>query len=142
VCAMIVQGGLVRPAVARLGERAALLAGLAFGAAGFALYGLAPTGSLFVVGVPVMALWGLTGPSVQALMTRRVGPTEQGRLQGANASLQSIAGLVGPGLFTQTFATCIGPRASWHLPGAPFLLAALLLVLATALALWVTRPNV
>jgi DHA1 family tetracycline resistance protein-like MFS transporter len=130
VCAMIVQGGLVRPAAARLGERAALLAGLAFGAAGFALYGLAPTGSLFLVGVPVMALWGLTGPSVQSLMTRRVGPSEQGRLQGANASLQSIAGLVGPGLFTQIFAAFIGSRASWHLPGAPFLLAAMLLAAA------------
>jgi len=130
VCSMIVQGGLVRPAVARLGERASLLAGLAFGVVGFALYGVAPTGSLFVVGVPVMAFWGLTGPSVQALMTRRVSASEQGRLQGANASLQAIAGLVGPGLFTQTFASFIGPRASWHLPGAPFLLAALLLAAA------------
>jgi DHA1 family tetracycline resistance protein-like MFS transporter len=127
VCSMIVQGGLVRPAVARFGERRALLSGLAFGLAGFVIYGAASTGSVFLIGVPVMALWGLTSPAVQALMTRRVGATEQGRLQGATASLQAIAGLVGPGLFTQTFAASIGPRADLHLPGAPFYVAALLL---------------
>jgi MFS transporter, DHA1 family, tetracycline resistance protein len=139
VCSMIVQGGLVRPAVARLGERAALLTGLACGAAGFAIYGFAPTGTLFLVGVPIMSLWGLTGPSVQALMTRRVSESEQGRLQGANASMQAIAGLIGPGLFTQIFAMFIGPRASWHLPGAPFLLAALLLLAAMLVGWRATR---
>ena len=142
VCALIVQGGLVRPVVARFGERPALATGLAFGAAGFAVYGLAPTGPLFLVGVPVMSLWGLAGPATQGLMTRLVGPSQQGQLQGANSSIMGITGLIGPGLFTQTFATCIGPRASWHVPGAPFLLAALLMVVATALTLRVTRPTV
>ncbi len=56
-------------------------------------------------------------------------PTEQGQLQGANASLMGIANLFGPGLFTQVFALFIGDRAVWHLPGAPFLLAALLFAL-------------
>ncbi|HTT36297.1 MAG TPA: TCR/Tet family MFS transporter [Burkholderiales bacterium] len=141
VCALVVQGGLVKPVVARFGERPALATGLAFGAAGFAVYGLAPTGALFLVGVPVMSLWGLAGPASQGLMTRLVGPSQQGQLQGANSSIMGVTGLIGPGLFTQAFATSIGPRASWHLPGAPFLLAALLMVVATGLALWVTRPN-
>src|SRR5262249_53298764 len=101
--------------------------GLAFGCAGFAIYGVASTGALFLAGVPVMALWGLTNPAVQALMTRRVGPAEQGRLQGATASLQAIAGLIGPGLFTQTFAAFIGPRGELPMPGPPFSAAALLL---------------
>ncbi len=127
VCAMIVQGGLVRPAVAHFGERRAMLCGLAFGLAGFAIYGAATTGPVFLIGVPVMALWGLTSPALQALMTRRVGPSEQGRLQGATASLQAIAGLIGPGIFTQTFAVFIGPRADLQMPGAPFYVAALLL---------------
>lgn len=59
---------------------------------------------------------------------------EQGRLQGAIASLIGIAGLVGPGLFTQTFAYFISPAAKWHLPGAPFLLASCLLLLAMTIA--------
>ena len=134
-CALIVQGLLVKPIVHGLGERAALTTGLAFGAAGFAIYGFAPNGALFALVVPVMSLWGLAGPAAQGLMTRLVGASEQGRLQGANSSVMGIAGMIGPGLFAQVFASFIGARAAWHLPGAPFLLAALLMVLAAGLAL-------
>ena len=84
---MIVQGGLIKPITAWLGERRTLLFGLLCGAVGFAIYGLAPTGSLYWSGIPVMAFWGLAGPAAQGLMTRRVGPMEQGQLQGAIASL-------------------------------------------------------
>jgi DHA1 family tetracycline resistance protein-like MFS transporter len=73
-------------------------------------------------------------------MTRRVAAAEQGRLQGAGASLMGMAGLIGPGLFTAIFAHFISPSRAWHLPGAPFLLAALLLVGAMLLSLRVTRP--
>lgn len=137
----IVQGGLVRPIVGRFGERRAALVGLVAGAVSFAVYGLAPTGPQFWIGIPLMSIWGLTNPAVQGLMTGRVGPSEQGRLQGANSSLRGITGLLGPGLFTFTFATFIGPRAGLHLPGAPFLLSALLLVVAVAVAWRVTRPQ-
>ncbi len=133
VCSMIVQGGLVGPVVARLGERVALALGLAAGALGFAVYGLAEQGALFVLGVPLMALWSLSGPAVQALMTRRVDGASQGRLQGANGSLQGIAGLIGPGLFTAVFAHFAAPDAVPALPGAPFFLAAVLLAAAGAL---------
>jgi DHA1 family tetracycline resistance protein-like MFS transporter len=141
VCAMAVQGGMVHPVVARIGERRALLVGLLFGAAGFAIYGLAETGLVFWIGVPVMALWGLAGPSAQSLMTRRVQPTEQGQLQGALSSIMGITGLIGPGLFTLAFARFIGPQAGWHLPGAPYLLAALMLMLALAVAWSATRQG-
>jgi DHA1 family tetracycline resistance protein-like MFS transporter len=134
LCAMVVQGALVKPIAARFGERRALLAGLLCGATGFAIYGLAPTGTIYYLGIPIMAFWGLAGPSAQALMTRRVGPSEQGQLQGAIASLMGIAGLVGPVLFTETFALFIGPGVGWHIPGAPFLLASLLLLMAAGLA--------
>jgi DHA1 family tetracycline resistance protein-like MFS transporter len=63
-------------------------------------------------------------------MSSRVSPTEQGQLQGANASLMGIANLLGPGLFTQIFALTVGVDAGWHMPGATYILAALLLVLA------------
>ncbi|HEX8437054.1 TCR/Tet family MFS transporter [Archangium sp.] len=139
---MVVQAGLVRPTVKRLGERRALLLGLSFGAVGFCIYGLAETGIVFWLGVPVMALWGLTGPSSQGLMSRHISPSEQGQLQGALSSLMGIAGMIGPGLFTQIFARAIDPQRGWHLPGAPFLLASLLLVFAQLLAWHVTRQRV
>jgi MFS transporter, DHA1 family, tetracycline resistance protein len=134
VCAMIVQGIAIAPIVRRCGERWALMLGLAFGAAGFLIFGAAPTGPWFFVGIPVMALWGVSGAATQALLTQQVAPDQQGQLQGATSSVQSVSQLVGPFLFTLTFAYFIGASAPVKLPGAPFLLASLLLLLALAIA--------
>ena len=134
VSAMLVQGVAVGPIVKRLGERRALLLGLACGAAGFLIFGLAPSGVLFWLGIPVMALWGVSGVAIQALTTQLVAPDQQGRLQGATASVQSVSQLLGPFLFTLTFAYFIGAQAPLKLPGAPFLLASVLMVLAIVLA--------
>jgi len=139
VCTAIVQGGLIGRVVKRFGERRALLFGLACGAVGFAIFGLAPDGLLFCVGVPVMALWGLANPSLQGLMTRRVDATEQGRLQGANSSLQGIANMIGPGLFTGVFAGAVA-RKGPALSGAPFVLAVLLLLGAMGIAWRTAHP--
>jgi DHA1 family tetracycline resistance protein-like MFS transporter len=139
-CAIVVQAGLVGRAVKRFGERGALAIGLLFGALGFAVYGVAPSGWLFCVGVPLMSLWGLASPAANGLMSKRVSPSAQGQLQGANASIQGIANLVAPVVFAQLFAYAIGAGRGWKLPGAPFLLAAVLLVAAAALAWRVTRP--
>ncbi|MDI3260271.1 MAG: TCR/Tet family MFS transporter [Sinobacteraceae bacterium] len=136
-----VQGFLVKPAVRRLGERGALYTGLAFGLSGFAGFALAPSGAWMWSALPVFALMGLFTPGLQSLMTQRVSPSEQGQLQGANASIVGIAGLLGPGLFTQIFAWFIGARAPLHLPGAPFLLAAGLLTLALILAAAAARAT-
>ena len=139
VAVIVVQGGVIRPAVKQFGERRALIIGLAFGVAGFAVFGLAPTGPVFWLGIPLMALWGLANPSAQGLMSRRIGPHEQGQLQGANASLMGVANLIGPGLFTLTFAFAIDSAREWSVPGAPYLLAATLLTLAILVALRATR---
>ena len=139
-CSGIAQGLLVGPIVGWLGERLTLLLGLMCGVIGMAIYGLAPTGALFLAGVPVMALWGLSGPATQGIMTRLVGPSEQGQLQGANTSLGSIAGLIGPGLFTLCFAYFIGRKPDGaEIPGAAFDLAALILLAAFATAWATTR---
>lgn len=127
---MIVQGGLVRPIVNKLGERRTMILGLVAGAVGFAIYGFAPTGTIFWLGLPIMAFWGLTSPAAQGIMTRSVAPTEQGQLQGAAGSIMGITGIIGPALFTQTLAASIGPTRGLDLPGSAFLLAALLLALA------------
>jgi MFS transporter, DHA1 family, tetracycline resistance protein len=134
ICSMAVQGAAIGPMVRYFGERRALLLGLGCGAAGFLIYGAAPTGALFWLGIPVMALWGVAGAAIQALMTELVPPDQQGQLQGATSSVQSMSQMVGPFLFTLTFAYFIGPQAPMTLPGAPFLLAAALLLLALVIA--------
>jgi DHA1 family tetracycline resistance protein-like MFS transporter len=88
-----------------------------------------------------MSLWGLSGAAVQGLMTRHVQPSEQGQLQGANSSLRGIMGMIGPGLFTMTFATFIAAGRSWQVPGAPFLVASLLLATALLMAWKVTKAG-
>lgn len=141
VCSALVQGGLVRPFVVRFGERTALLTGIVAGIAGFAIFGAAQTAAAFLIGVPFSALWGLTGPAVQGLMTRRVDPSAQGRLQGANSSLTGIAQMVGPTLFTRAFAVFIENPRGLHVPGAPFLLAGLILCGALGLAWRSSKPD-
>jgi MFS transporter, DHA1 family, tetracycline resistance protein len=141
VSSAVVQGGLVGPFVARFGERRALIAGLISGAAGFFVYGAATTGRFFAAGVPTMAFLGLYGPSAQGLMSRRVEPSAQGQLQGALSSVMGVTGIVGPGIFTMTFATAIGATGAWHLPGAPFILASALLLIGVVIAWRITQPR-
>ena len=139
IASIIVQGGVVGPIIKQLGERAALMLGLAFGVVGFLAFALARTGAEFWTGIPLLALWGLESPAAMALMSRHVSASEQGRLQGANASVTGIANLFGPGLFTQVFAVAIGGGRESASTGAPFMLAALLIAVAGALAWYATR---
>jgi DHA1 family tetracycline resistance protein-like MFS transporter len=141
ICSMAVQGAGIGPIVRRLGERRALLLGLGCGAVGFLIFGATPSGRLFWLGIPVMALWGVAGAASQALTTQLVAPDQQGQLQGATNSVQSVSELVGPFLFTLTFAYFIDAQAPLQLPGAPFLLAAALLTLAIVIAVRTLSPS-
>jgi MFS transporter, DHA1 family, tetracycline resistance protein len=141
VCQIIVQGFLVGRVVKAIGERQTIVVGLVCGAAGFMIQAMAPNGAIYSTGVVFMSLWGLMGPALQGLMTRLVSPSEQGQLQGANSSVLGISTLIGPLLFTQTFAMFIGAHRDWHLPGAPFLLSALLIVCSLAVALRVMATH-
>jgi MFS transporter, DHA1 family, tetracycline resistance protein len=89
-----------------------------------------------------LSLWGLASPAVQALMTKRVGPSEQGQLQGALMSLFGVAGMIGPLVFTQIFALAIAPGRSVQFPGAPYWLASALLAGSLMLAWNATRRGV
>ncbi|MCU0757035.1 MAG: TCR/Tet family MFS transporter [Xanthomonadales bacterium] len=142
VCSALVQGGLVGRATKRYGERRLLLFGLSAGSLGFLCYALAGSGGWFLAAIPLMALWGFTNPSLQALMTPRVAPTEQGQLQGALQSMAGVAGIIGPTLFAQTWALAIEGQAPGSAPlaGAAFLLAAGLLAIGALLAYRVAHP--
>jgi DHA1 family tetracycline resistance protein-like MFS transporter len=139
VCAAVVSGTLVGPFVKRFGERRSLLSGLFFGFLAFSGFALASRGWIIIAVIPFIALWGIAGPAMQSLMSRRVDPSSQGKLQGAINSLRAITGMAGPVLFTQAFTVAISPHAIVHLPGAPYFLAALLLLASLMLAAYVGR---
>ena len=130
----MVQTTLVRPVVKKAGERGAMLIGLTCGALAFAFYGLGSTSFLVCCGLPLFALMGLVQPANQALMSRRVPPTEQGRLQGATSGLMSLTALIGPSLYTTVFAWAITDGANLHLPGLGVLVASGFVLLSLALA--------
>lgn len=140
ISSIIVQAVVVGRVVKAVGERGALLIGLFSGFAGFMVYALAPTGFLYLCGLPLFALTGLIMPGLQGLMTRRVAPNEQGQLQGANSAMMGVASIVGPPLFLLPFAFAVRHDAVLHLPGLPVLIAAVLMLLSTLLAWAVARP--
>ena len=139
ICNVLVQAFLIRRLVPKIGERRALMLGLLFGLLGFAWQGMAATGLLSLLAIPLLALWGLAGPSIQAVITKQVHADEQGRLQGAIASMNSLAGIIAPFLFTHVFALFISDHAPVVLPGAPYLLASLFLLTALLLAYHLTK---
>jgi DHA1 family tetracycline resistance protein-like MFS transporter len=136
---MIVQGLVVGRAVARFGDRSVMVFGLFGGAVGICLMGLAPGGVLFTLAMFPNALWGLAMPTLQSLMTRRVGESEQGQLQGANMSVASIAGVASPLFFGALYTATASETAAIYLPGASFVVAAAVLLAAAILGWSVAR---
>jgi DHA1 family tetracycline resistance protein-like MFS transporter len=134
----LVQGVLVKHVVARIGAARALMIGAFVGSVGMLLYGLASTGPLFWIVMPIMAFWGLTGPSLQQLATSRIAATDQGKLQGALSALVGIAGMIGPVLFTSAFGWAIDPKSSIHIPGLAFYIASAIVFLSclSAVSIW------
>jgi DHA1 family tetracycline resistance protein-like MFS transporter len=133
-CSIVISSWIVPAMVSTFGERRTLYIGQFFGALGMVFAGLATTGTFFFLSIPVMMLWTISSPAAQGMMTRRVSESEQGELQGAIGSLSSLAWIIGPGLFTFTFAHFIEPAHGWNLPGAPWYLGAFLLFIAMSMA--------
>ena len=134
ICSAIYGGLLVKPVVARLGELRTATIGLIGGALGYAGFGLSQTGKLFWLSIPVFNMMSLVWPSIQSVLSHKIGPSEQGQLQGAINSLRGISGLIGPGIFTWIFSKSIGTNALIHLPGSPFYFAALMLLISLLLS--------
>jgi MFS transporter, DHA1 family, tetracycline resistance protein len=125
---------LVKPVVAKIGERGAITLGLIGGAIGYSMFGFSKTGLIFWLGIPFLNLMSFTWPSAQSILSHKTSPSEQGQLQGAINSLRGIAGLIGPGFFTYIFSKSIGTDAILHIPGTPFYTAAAMLLLSLLLA--------
>ncbi len=129
------QAGLVRVVVPRLGERRAVLIGLAVSVIVPVLYGVVPQGWMIY---PVMVLaifgWTIAQPAVQALMSQAVPSNEQGLLQGALASMTNLTSIFGPPIWTGLFGFFVSPAAPFILPGAAFFASAFVFLAAFVLA--------
>ncbi len=140
VMAIIVQGGLVRPIIKRIGERKAILYSTVISAIAFLAYGLATQGWMMYWIIVFGSLGGLAGPAIQSLVTSTVDETEQGKIQGALTSLTSVTNVIAPLFFTSfLFNYFTSDAAPVKIPGAPFLVGAVLLVIALFIAIRVFK---
>ncbi len=126
----VVQGGLIRYINPKLGNEKSIFAGLGLYALGLLLFGIATQSwMMFVILIPY-CLGGITMPAIQAIMAGHVPPNQQGELQGAVTSLMSAAAIIGPLLMNNLFYYFTHKDAPFHLPGAPFLLGAVLMMVS------------
>lgn len=132
--AAIVQGGLTRVIVGRIGEAKTATLGLAVSAITYTGYGLATEGWMIYGILMFGSLSGITGPAVQGIISRNVGADEQGGVQGSLTSLASVAGIIGPTIAAGLFGHFISRGARIQLPGAAFFFSAILVMLAMLLA--------
>ena len=131
IMAAIVQGGLVQPVVRRLGERRTILCGLIVGIITFTGYGLATAGWMLLAFIVFGSIGGIAGPAIQSLVAGAVPPEDQGKVQGGIQSLMSLTSILAPLIFTAgLFSYFTSLRAPVELPGAPFLLGAVMYLLA------------
>ena len=125
--AAIVQGGLVRPVIKWLGERRAILYGLVTAVITYLGYGLATAGWMLFAFIVFGSIGGVAGPAIQSLVAGAVPSEDQGKVQGGITSLMSLTSILAPLIFTAgLFSYFTSPSAPIELPGAPFLLGAVM----------------
>jgi MFS transporter, DHA1 family, tetracycline resistance protein len=127
--------------VPRIGEARSVYIGLACGTVGFMGYAFAAHGWVLYTWMAVWVFIGLSGPSLNAIMSREVGATEQGELQGALASLGSLTSVAAPPILSNLFAYFTGARAPVYFPGAAFFAASVCLALSALVFAWTRKKR-
>ena len=135
----IVQGVLMKPILRWVGERNAVIGGLAIDVGTFLFLGVVEQGWIALALTPLTALGSIAGPALQGIMSRTAADDQQGELQGLLASINAVATIVAPLVVTQVFFAFTREGAAIHLPGAPFLLSAALV--AVCIAIFLATPR-
>lgn len=135
----IVQGGLNRILIPKLGEKRAVYIGLTLSAIGLTGFGFSFLPWILFASIVPLALGGLAGPTMQGIASRQVPATEQGELQGFLNSLVSVTAVVGPLLFGFLFSFFTGKDPVVYMPGAPFFMSGLMTIAALIVALVVLK---
>lgn len=129
----VVQGGLIRLALRALGDRGTVVYGHALNFLSFGLLAVVTSGKVALILTPLAALGAVVVPALQGIMSRIVPDDAQGELQGVLTSVHALSMIVSPLAMTATFAAFTRADAALYLPGAPFILSMLLLMLGLAI---------
>jgi DHA1 family tetracycline resistance protein-like MFS transporter len=126
----LVQGGLIRVVIPKLGQANSVYVGIALHAIGLFCFGAASASWMMFVFLIPYCLGGISGPALQGIISNQVPSNQQGELQGALTSLVSLTSIIGPLMMNSIFAYFSSEQAPFYLPGASFYLAAFLLVIS------------
>jgi DHA1 family tetracycline resistance protein-like MFS transporter len=130
VMAAVVQGGLTRAVIPKLGNFRSISLGLILYAIGYLLFALANQGWMMFAITVIASLGGIAMPALQGIMSNQVPMNEQGELRGALTSVMSLTSVIGPLIMTNLFAYFTSTAAPFQLPAAPFWLGAILTFLS------------
>jgi DHA1 family tetracycline resistance protein-like MFS transporter len=130
---VIIQGGLIRPILKRLGETTTAVTGMFIHLLSFLAYPfMTQTWHVFAF-LPISVFSALAMPALQGIMSNSVPRNAQGELQGAMSSLTALATIISPLVMTQVFSFFTDDSAPVYLPSAPFLLSAVAVVVAISI---------
>ena len=133
--AAIVQGGLIRVIIPKLGNIKSVYFGMVFYILGLILISLAQESwMIFAFAIP-LSLGGISGPALQGIMTNNIPDDEQGEFQGGMTSLISLTAIIGPLLMTNLFSYFTSESTYFYFPGAPFMLGAVLSIFGLVIAI-------
>lgn len=130
ITSALVQTVLIRSLMRRWGERLTVLQGLFFDIGTCLLLAVVTSGTVALILTPLAAIGAVVTPALQGTMSRQVADDAQGELQGVLSSVNALAVILSTMIMTSVFAAFTAPAAPVQFAGAPFLLAALLLVIA------------
>ena len=130
-----VQGGLIRIVIPKIGQKRALYSGLVMYIIGFILFAFASKSWMMFLFIIPYCLGGISGPSIQGILSTKVSAKEQGELQGIMAAMMSMASIIGPLLMTNLFSVFTKEEAPAYFPGAPFIAGAVLTFISLLLCI-------
>jgi DHA1 family tetracycline resistance protein-like MFS transporter len=131
----VVQGGLIRIILPKLGQERSIWVGLLLYSAGLFLFAFATKGWMMFAFLVPYCLGGIAGPALQGYMSSSVPANEQGELQGGLTSLMSVSAIFGPLLMTSSFYYFTKPNPVFIFPGAPFVIGSILMLISALLAI-------
>lgn len=126
----LVQGGLIRVVIPKLGNVKSIYLGFAFSLMGYVLFAFASSSWMMFAFMIPFALGGLAMPAVQGFISNQVPANEQGEMQGAITSLISLTAIIGPLLMTNLFYYFTQNQSPLYFPGAPFMMGAVLTLIS------------
>ncbi|MEE1944305.1 TCR/Tet family MFS transporter [Pedobacter sp. KR3-3] len=141
IAVAIVQGGLIRIVIPKIGNKKAIIFGMTMYIIGFTCFAFAPNGIMMMIFILPYCLAGIGNPAMQTIISNQVPDNAQGEIQGILTSMQSAGAIIGPFSMAYIFAYFIGKNHSIYFPGAPFIFSAALTLIALCIIVATLRKH-